>query len=240
MAGAIEDYALLGNCRSAALVGRDGSLDWLCFPRFDSPACFAALLGSEENGRWQIAPREAPLEVTREYQQDTLILHTTFVTASGRARLIDCMPLAAQHSVVRIVEGLEGEVEFDMDLVMRFDYGSSVPWVEKLDPLTLTAVAGPDRLTLRSTVGTQARDHHTGSRFTLRPGQRHTFSLTHQPSHLPLQPAFDPEQALDETAQQWRAFADRCPEVGANTARVDGDHHNSGSPSLNQGKIPLR
>jgi len=221
MTGAIEDYALLGNCRSAALVGRDGSLDWLCFPRFDSPACFAALLGDEENGRWQIAPREAPLEVTREYQQDTLILHTTFVTASGRARLIDCMPLDdAHHSVLRIVEGLEGEVAFDMDLVMRFDYGSSVPWVEKLDPLTLTAVAGPDRLTLRSTVSTHARDHHTGSRFSVKAGQRHTFSLSHQPSHLPLQPALEPEQALLDTAHKWREFAARCPQVGEHTARV--------------------
>ncbi|MDD0977617.1 glycoside hydrolase family 15 protein, partial [Pseudomonas fontis] len=220
MAGAIEDYALVGNCRSAALVGRDGSVDWLCFPRFDSPACFAALLGDEENGRWQIAPVEAVLEVVREYRQDTLILYTTFVTASGRARLIDCMPLAGHNTLMRIVEGVEGEVAFDMDLVMRFDYGSSVPWVEKLAPKVLTAVAGPDRLVLRSTVDTHARDHHTGSQFSVKAGQRHSFSLSHELSHLPPDPGFDPGQALEHTARQWQAFTERCPDVGDWTAQV--------------------
>ena len=220
MPGLIEDYALLGNCRSAALVGRDGSLDWLCLPRFDSPAVFAALLGDEENGRWRLAPSEPVVQVSREYLDGTLILHTTFTTASGRARLIDCMPLAEHNSVLRIVEGLEGEVPFEMDLVMRFDYGNSVPWVEKAEPLVLSAVVGPDRLILRSGAATQALDHHTGSRFTVKAGQRLAFSLTHQASHLPLPAAFDAEQALQRTREQWQQFSSRCPDVGPWTALV--------------------
>lgn len=220
MTHAIEDYALLGNCRSAALVAKDGAIDWLCFPRFDSPACFAALLGGEDNGRWRIAPVEPVLKVSREYREDTLILHTLFETASGKARLIDCMPLGEHNAVLRIVEGVEGEVAFDMDLVMRFDYGSSVPWVEKLEPLVLSAVAGPDRLVLRSSVGTQARDHHTGSRFMVKAGQCQHFCLSHQLSHLPLAPAFDVQQALQSTAEQWQAFTARCPDVGQWTPQV--------------------
>ncbi|MEZ0198664.1 trehalase-like domain-containing protein, partial [Pseudomonas qingdaonensis] len=146
----IEDYALLGNCRSAALVSRDGALDWLCLPRFDAPAVFAALLGNEENGRWRLAPCDPVTHSSRQYLGDTLVLETTWVTASGRARVLDFMPLGEVNSVVRIVEGLSGETHFEMDLVMRFDYGRSVPWVERLDPLTLSAVAGPDRLILCS------------------------------------------------------------------------------------------
>lgn len=220
MPGLIEDYALLGNCRSAALVGRDGSLDWLCLPRFDSPAVFAALLGDEENGRWRLAPSEPVVRVNREYLDGTLILHTTFTTTSGRARLIDCMPLAEHNSVLRIVEGLEGEVPFEMDLVMRFDYGNSVPWVEKAEPLVLSAVVGPDRLIVRSDTATHALDHHTGSRFTVKAGQRLAFSLSHQASHLPLPAAFDAEQTLQRTREQWQQFSSRCPDVGPWTALV--------------------
>ncbi|MDN7142390.1 glycoside hydrolase family 15 protein [Pseudomonas sp. JQ170] len=220
MPGLIEDYALIGNCRSAALVGRDGALDWLCLPRFDSPAVFAALLGDEENGRWRLAPSEAVTQVSREYLQDTLILQTTFVTASGRARVTDCMPLADHNTVVRVVEGLEGQVPFEMDLVMRFDYGNSVPWVEKSEPLVLTAVAGPDRLVLRSEVATHSHDQHVGSHFSVQPGQQLAYSLTYQASHLPLPPSFCIEKALEETAAQWRAFAGRCPDVGPWTALV--------------------
>jgi len=132
MPAAIEDYALLGNCRSAALVSRDGSLDWLCLPRFDAPAVFAALLGNDENGRWRLAPCDPVEHTSRQYLDDTLVLETTWVTASGRARVLDLMPLGEVNSVIRIVEGLAGETNFEMDLVMRFDYGRSVPWVEKL------------------------------------------------------------------------------------------------------------
>lgn len=216
----IEDYALLGNCRSAALVSRDGSLDWLCLPRFDAPAVFAALLGNEENGRWRLAPTDPVEHSSRTYLDDTLVLQTTWVTASGRARVLDFMPLDEVNSVVRIVEGLWGETSFEMDLVMRFDYGRSVPWVEKLDPLTLSAVAGPDRLILCSSVPSHARDHHTVARFRVGAGERHVFSLRHQPSHLPVQPDCDIDQALAHTLEHWQAFAARCPDVGPYTALV--------------------
>jgi len=216
----IEDYALLGNCRSAALVSRDGSIDWLCLPRFDAPAVFAALLGNEENGRWRLAPCDPVEHTSRQYLEDTLVLETTWVTASGRARVLDLMPLGEVNSVVRIVEGLAGEINFEMDLVLRFDYGRSVPWVEKLDPLTLSAVAGPDRLILCSTVPSHARDHHTVARFRVCAGERHVFSMRHQPSHLPVQPDCDVEAALQQTLQQWQAFAARCPQVGPYTPLV--------------------
>ncbi|MCO7517160.1 glycoside hydrolase family 15 protein [Pseudomonas guariconensis] len=220
MPAPIEDYALLGNCRSAALVSRDGSLDWLCLPRFDAPAVFAALLGNEENGRWRLAPSD-PVEATqRRYLDDTLVLETTYITATGRARVIDCMPLGEHNAVVRIVEGLAGETAFEMDLVLRFDYGRSVPWVEKLDPLTLSAVAGPDRLILRSTEAVHSRDHHSVSRFRVCAGERQVFSLRHQPSHLPPQPDFDIDQALERSISQWQAFAARCPDVGPWTPLV--------------------
>lgn len=220
MPALIEDYALLGNCRSAALVSRDGSLDWLCLPRFDAPAVFAALLGNEENGRWRLAPSDPVEQVSRQYLGDTLVLETTWVTASGRARVLDFMPLDEVNSVIRIVEGLTGETRFEMDLVMRFDYGRSVPWVEKLDPLTLSAVAGPDRLILRSSVATHARDHHTAARLRVQAGERHVFSLRHQPSHLPVQPDCDVDQALQHTLLHWQGFADRCPDVGPYTPQV--------------------
>jgi len=216
----IEDYALLGNCRSAALVSRDGSIDWLCLPRFDAPAVFAALLGNEENGRWRLAPCDPVEHTSRQYLEDTLVLETTWVTASGRARVLDLMPLGEVNSVVRIVEGLAGEINFEMDLVLRFDYGRSVPWVEKLDPLTLSAVAGPDRLILCSTVPSHARDHHTVARFRVCAAERHVFSMRHQPSHLPVQPDCDVEAALQQTLQQWQAFAARCPQVGPYTPLV--------------------
>ncbi|HFL7938958.1 TPA: glycoside hydrolase family 15 protein [Pseudomonas putida] len=216
----IEDYALLGNCRSAALVSRDGSLDWLCLPRFDAPAVFAALLGNEENGRWRVAPCDPVEHSSRQYLDDTLVLETTWVTATGRARVLDFMPLGDVNSVVRIVEGLSGETNFEMDLVMRFDYGRSVPWVERLAPLTLSAVAGPDRLILCSTVPPHALDHHTVARFRVGTGERQIFSLRQQPSHLPVQPDCDIDQAFAQTVEQWQAFATRCPQVGPYTALV--------------------
>nr|WP_314494174.1 glycoside hydrolase family 15 protein [uncultured Pseudomonas sp.] len=220
MPALIEDYALLGNCRSAALVNRNGSLDWLCLPRFDAPAVFASLLGNEENGRWRIAPTDTVEHSERRYLEDTLVLETLYVTTTGRARVLDLMPLNDTHSVVRIVEGLSGEVNFEMDLVLRFDYGRSVPWVEKLDPLTLSAVAGPDRVILSSTVATHAMDHHTVARFRVGEGTREVFSLRHQRSHLPVQPGFDADEALKDTVDQWQAFAGRCPDVGAYSAQV--------------------
>ena len=220
MPAPIEDYALLGNCRSAALVSRDGSLDWLCLPRFDDPAVFAALLGNEENGRWRLAPSDSIEHITRRYLDDTLVLETTYTTATGRARVLDFMPVGEVNSVVRIVEGLGGETSFEMDLVLRFDYGRSVPWVEKLEPLTLSAVAGPHRLILCSTVATHAQNHHTVARFRVCAGERHTFSLRHQASHLAVQPDCDLDDALARTLSEWQTFADRCPDVGPYTAQV--------------------
>lgn len=220
MPAPIEDYALIGNCRSAALVSRDGAIDWLCLPRFDAPAVFAALLGNEDNGRWRIAPSDGIEQCTRRYVGDTLVLETTWVTATGRARVLDCMPVGESNAVLRVVEGLAGETAFEMDLVMRFDYGRSVPWVEKIDPLTLSAVAGPDRLILRSTCAIHGQDHHSVARFRVAAGERQVFSLCHQASHLPVQPGCDADHDLEQTLEHWQAFADRCPNVGPYTALV--------------------
>lgn len=217
----IEDYALLGNSRTAALVSKEGSIDWLCFPRFDAGACFSALLGDEENGCWKIGPSQTMETISRRYRPGTLILETTFTTATGRATLIDFMPYGANTaSVVRIAQGITGTVDFTMDLVMRFDYGSTVPWVEKTDPHTLTAVAGPDMLVLRSPVPLQPWDHHTGSTFTVTGDDRVVFILSHQASNVGVEAGFDPEQALMETEAFWRAFSDRCPDVGMWTEDV--------------------
>lgn len=220
MAVLIEDYALLGNCRTAALVARDGSLDWLCFPRFDAPACFAALLGDSDNGRWKIAPTEAGCQSRRSYRDGTLILETLFTTDTGQALLIDFMPMETESSVVRVVVGVTGTVDFTMDLAIRFDYGSTVPWVEKRDPHTMTAVAGPEMLVLRTPAELHPMDHHTQSRFTVKAGQRLGFALAWQASHEPVRASFDVEQALKQTETFWRAFSDRCPDVGPWTDRV--------------------
>ena len=220
MAVLIEDYALLGNCRTAALVARDGSLDWLCFPRFDAPACFSALLGDSDNGRWKIAPVDAQCQTVRRYRDGTLILETSFTTETGRALLLDFMPMDVDSSVVRLVIGLEGRVDFSMDLAIRFDYGSTVPWVEKREPHTMTAVAGPEMLVLRTPAELHPMDHHTESCFTVEAGQRLGFALGWQASHEPVREAFDIEQALESTEHFWREFSDRCPDVGPWTDQV--------------------
>jgi len=220
MAALIEDYALLGNCKTAALVARDGSLDWLCFPRFDSPACFAALLGDSDNGRWKIAPSDPLIKTERCYREGTLILETLFETSTGRAMLIDFMPPGEGSHVVRIVEGLAGQVFFDMDLAIRFDYGSSVPWVENQGGQVLSAVAGPEMLVLRAPEPLQALDHHTGCHFRIDAGEREAFILSHQASNEPVQDSIDAEAALAETEYFWLEFSGRCPEVGPWTAQV--------------------
>ncbi|MBB3998524.1 glycoside hydrolase family 15 protein [Aureimonas pseudogalii] len=217
----IEDYALIGDCETAALVGRDGSIDWLCFPRFDSPALFAALLGTPENGRWRLAPSDETTRSERAYREDTLILETLFRTESGVARLIDFMPPRdGRPNIIRIVEGVEGRVEFDFDLAMRFDYGRTMPWVNRIDAQTLTAVAGPDLMILRTPVEVHGQDMHTRGRFTVEAGQRLPFALTHQASHLELLAPIDPEADLRDTEAFWREFAGRCPEVDGYTADV--------------------
>ncbi len=220
MAALIEDYALLGNCETAALVARDGSLDWLCFPRFDSTACFAALLGGDEHGRWKIAPTAEVIAVERRYRDGTLILETVFETRDGRAMLVDFMPMKTSGHVVRMVVGLSGQVEFAVDLAIRFDYGSSVPWVERKDAHTLTAVAGPEMLVLRSPVALHPQDHHTASHVHVDEGERKVFTLAYQASFAPLLDQIDADLALESTAAYWREFSDRCPDVGPWTAQV--------------------
>jgi GH15 family glucan-1,4-alpha-glucosidase len=140
----IEDYAFIGDCKAAALVGRDGSIDWLCWPRFDSPACFAALLGTPENGRWLVAPK-SPVSINRHYRPGTLILETEFETDTGCAAIIDFMPPADSADLVRIIVGRSGRVVFETELVLRFNYGASIPWVNRLDDDTINAIAGPER-----------------------------------------------------------------------------------------------
>ncbi|MDA7087603.1 glycoside hydrolase family 15 protein [Pseudomonas sp. SA3-5] len=206
----IEDYAMIGDGRTAALVGRDGSIDWLCLPRFDSGACFAALLGSPDNGRWIISPSAEITAVRRRYRQGTLILETDFETASGAVRVIDCMPLSNERwDVLRIVEGLRGRVSMHMELVIRFDYGSIVPWVRRSDD-TLLAVAGPDSLELHTPVPTRGVRMTTQADFEVGSGERLPFVLNFRPSHWPAQPAIDAEQVLAQTERHWLAWSQRC------------------------------
>ncbi|KAA0910909.1 glycoside hydrolase family 15 protein [Pusillimonas sp. ANT_WB101] len=215
MAAPIENYALLGNCRTAALVSKEGAIEWLCFPRFDAPACFAALLGTSENGHWKIYPTGNVRAVHRQYVDGTMILETTFINDDGEAKIVDFMPSTFTHSsVARIVVGLKGKVTFDMDLVMRMDYGRTVPWVEQHGPHTHTAVAGPDMLVLRSRVPVTAQAQHSEARFSVSAGESKSFTLTHQLSHEPICDAFDVDEALTKTEYFWRQFSDRCPDTG--------------------------
>jgi GH15 family glucan-1,4-alpha-glucosidase len=211
----IDDYALIGDTQTAALVSRDASIDWLCVPRFDSAACFAALLGTPEHGRWQIAPRDGWSRTERRYRPDSLVLETEFETATGRVRVTDCMPKRLDHpDVVRVVEGLEGEVPMRMELVLRFDYGRIVPWVRTIDG-RLQAVAGPDALYLTS-AGVQPRGEglSTVADFAVGPGEKVSFSLRWHPSHLPAPPAVEAQQALETTDRWWRDWTARCTYEG--------------------------
>lgn len=206
----IEDYALIGDGHTAALVGRDGSIDWLCLPHFDSEACFAALLGTPEHGRWRIAPAgEASTSVRRSYRGDTLILHSEFECATGAVRIIDCMPLSNERwDVVRIVEGLRGTVPMRMELLIRFDYGAIVPWVRNHEG-ALLATGGPDTLELFTEVPTRGEGLSTVADFEVGPGQRQSFVLNYRPSHEPMQPAIDAEQALRDTETGWLEWSGR-------------------------------
>ncbi|GAB2584588.1 glucoamylase [Paractinoplanes abujensis] len=209
MAAAIEDYALVGDLHTAALVGRDGSVDWLCLPRFDSPACFAALLGDDSNGRWRIAPLGAGAATRRRYAGDTLILETEWDTGDGTVRLTDFMPPRGEAAdIVRIVEGLAGTVHMRTDLTLRFDYGNVVPWVRH-HQYGITAIAGPDAVWLHTDVPLDSHDRTTAGEFTVTAGQRVTFVLTHQQSHLPRPKAAQPEQALADTRGFWENWIAR-------------------------------
>jgi GH15 family glucan-1,4-alpha-glucosidase len=210
----IEDYALIGDCETAALVSRTGSIDWLCFPRFDSRACFAALLGSPDHGRWLIAPSVPVHEVKRRYLGDTAILETEFRTATGIVSLIDFMPVRSGNpDVVRIVCGRGGTVPMRLELVIRFDYGSVVPWVRRVDG-GISAVGGPDSLVLRSRVPLRGENFHTVAEFTVAEGQRVPFDLTWFPSHQQPSRELDPEDALQSTHAWWAAWASRCTVSG--------------------------
>jgi glucoamylase len=212
----IEDYALIGDCTTAALVGRNGSIDWLCWPRFDSNALFAALLGTSEHGRWRISPADPKPSISRAYHDGTLVLETLFDTADGRVALIDFMPIGrAGSSIIRLVKGLRGKVAMQLHLALRFDYGVTVPWVTQLDDGSgLSAVAGPNQVVLRSPVPLQGRNFATVAEFDVSEGQCVPFVLTHAPSHLPKPPAMDWSAALEETELFWRGWSGRCSHTG--------------------------
>jgi GH15 family glucan-1,4-alpha-glucosidase len=210
----IEHYALVGDCHTAALVGNDGSIDWLCLPRFDSGACFAALLGGPEHGRWLLAPAARPHHVRRKYRDDGLILETEFDTDEGSVRIIDFMPLSDKRwDIVRIVEGLRGQVDFRMELIVRFDYGSIVPWVRQAEGLLLLT-AGPDTLELAASVPIEGENMKSVAQFKVSAGQRHSFVLNYRPSHAQSRPARDAEQVLIETEGLWHEWSSRCTYQG--------------------------
>jgi GH15 family glucan-1,4-alpha-glucosidase len=191
-------------------VGTDGSIDWLCLPRFDSGACFAALLGRPEHGRWLLAPVARRRRVRRRYRGNSLILETTFDTDEGSVRLVDFMPLSDQRwDIVRMVEGVTGRVELRMELIVRFDYGSFVPWVHRAGD-TLLFTAGPDRLELAASVDLEGEHMKTVARFRVRAGESQSFVLNYRPSHAPTQPAVDAKQALKQTERLWRQWSGRC------------------------------
>ena len=214
----LEDYALIGDCETAALVGRDGSIDWLCWPRFDSPACFAALLGTAENGRWCIAPVAAQpmLATSRQYRGESLILETRFETPTGSVIVVDFMPPRDSDSnIVRIVYGERGTVQMRTELVIRFDYGGIVPWVHRLPDGALRAIAGPDQLVLRTAVTVEGVDHRTAGDFTVNAGDAIPFTMSYRPSHLDAPQACDPFAALAATERFWADWAGRARLVDA-------------------------
>jgi GH15 family glucan-1,4-alpha-glucosidase len=221
MSTRIEDYALIGDCETAALVGCDGSLDWLCWPRFDSAACFAALLGTKDHGCWSVAPADPVVRTRRAYRADTLILETQFETGDGSVLLTDFMPLRGTNSdVIRRVTGMRGQVPMRSEMIIRFDYGRTVPWVSRLDDGTLRAIAGPHMLVLRTNVPARGEGMSTVSEFTVSPGDTVDFTLTYGPSHLQPPPPIDADEALADTQAFWRDWAARCAVGGAWSAAV--------------------
>lgn len=210
----IEDYAVIGDLHTAALVGRNGSIDWLCLPNFDSPACFASLLDTAEAGRWRIAPAGAGACTRRRYRPDTLILESEWETDGGSVRVTDFMPPRDNASdLVRIVEGLTGSVRMQSELALRFDYGQDIPWVRR-DSSGMSAVAGPDSVYITTEAPLEGRDMKTHSDFTVSAGQRIPFVLTWQHGHLPRPQAADAEDALRGTAQFWAEWSSRSKAAG--------------------------
>jgi GH15 family glucan-1,4-alpha-glucosidase len=214
MALRIEDYGLIGDTHSAGLIGRDGSLDWLCLPRFDSGALFAALLGTPEQGRWLLAPEGKVVAVRRRYRPRTLVLETEFSTAEGVVRLVDCMPpRGVGPHVVRLVEGVRGAVPMSMQLVIRFDYGSVVPWVRNVDG-ALVAIGGPDAVCLRSPVPTRGRGLTTEAHFTIEEGKSVPFTLSWFPSHQGLPPELQAADEVRKTTDWWEEWTRQCRYAG--------------------------
>jgi GH15 family glucan-1,4-alpha-glucosidase len=211
----IEDYALIGDCETGALVSRNGSIDWLCWPRFDSHACFAALLGDSMNGRWLITSCDETAKVTRCYRDDTMVLETVYGNADAAVRVIDFMPLrGANTDLVRIVTGIRGRMQMRTELVIRFDFGSVVPWVTRHDDGSLRAIAGPDMLVLRSDVELHGENLTTVGEFSIAAGETAAFVLTWSPSHLAPPPPTDPHAALRETEAFWHEWAGRAKYTG--------------------------
>jgi GH15 family glucan-1,4-alpha-glucosidase len=206
----IEDYGLIGDTQTVALVGCNGSIDWLCLPRFDAPACFASLLGDERHGRWLIAPAGGGRAVSRRYRGDSLVLEQEFDTPEGRVRVIDFMPVRRREpDLIRIVEGISGRVPMHMDLTVRFDYGSIVPWVHRVDGV-LRATGGPDAVSLWSPVVTQGVDLTTQADFAVAAGQQLSFVLAWHPSHESPPAPLDARPALDDTERWWRDWSGHC------------------------------
>ena len=220
----IEDYAVIGDLHTAALVGRDGSIDWLCLPHFDSAACFAALLDTPGAGRWLLAPASGGKCNRRSYQGDTLVLETEWETPDGQVRVLDFMPPRGQAAdVIRIVEGVSGAVPMLGELRLRFDYGQIVPWVRR-DERGLVAVAGPDAAYLSTPAPLEGRDLATISEFTVRAGQRVPFVLTWAPSARPRPRPVDAEAALVDTSTFWQKWSRR--------SRVQGPYRDAVQRSL--------
>jgi GH15 family glucan-1,4-alpha-glucosidase len=215
MPSAIEDYALIGDTQTAALVSKTGSIDWLCLPRFDSGACFAALLGAAEHGRWLLSPAASEVNhVSRRYRDGTLVLETDFHTPSGTARVVDCMPPRnGIPRLVRMVEGIDGEVGMRMELVIRFDYGWVVPWVRNIDGV-LRAIGGPDALTLQTPAKTRGEGLTTVAEFAVRRGQRIPFVLSWYPSNVAPPAAIDAGEAISFTDSWWQNWSRRCTHRG--------------------------
>ncbi|BAQ18613.1 glycoside hydrolase family 15 protein [Methyloceanibacter caenitepidi] len=215
MALPIEDYALIGDCETAALVGRNGSIDWLCLPRFDSEACFASLLGEENNGRWLIAATDPKAKVTRRYRPDTLILETRFETETGAATVIDFMYPCEKHpNVIRLVVGEKGTIEFESEIIVRFGYGESVPWVTTMPDGRLRMIAGPSRIVLQSSVELRGENFKTKSTFEVKQGQTESFALSYTESWIPEPVEFDAESLIHGTEMFWKNWTSKCTMEG--------------------------
>ena len=210
----IEDYAVLGDTRTAALVGRNGSIDWLCLPRFDSGACFAAILGDSRHGRWLLAPATPARQTRRRYRDGTLVLETEFITDTGTVRVVDCMPpWESIPNVLRLVEGVSGEVAMRMELIIRFDYGWVVPWVRRADGVLL-AIGGPDALALHTPINVHGHGLSTVAEFTVAAGESVPFVLSWFPSHEAPPPAMDVTRLVADSETWWRTWSAQCTYQG--------------------------